>query len=144
VHAGLAAEPVDEVEGDREPLLPRDVVGVALESRRDDLVRGIRHGDVHPAVAEVDAEELAGAGVEGEPLGGSSTAGAHRGIRVGDDDRAALEEARGDLGEGRAREADALGEVAAAERAVGPKGGEHALLMRPPHEGVDSGRRRHV
>jgi hypothetical protein len=80
-------------------------------------------------VAEVDAHELAGSGVEHESLCRATAASPAVPIGAGDRDGTALEENIGDLGECCSRETDVLGDLAPGQRAVLAKYPKNAVFV---------------
>ncbi|CAK7286841.1 hypothetical protein SGPA1_41101 [Streptomyces misionensis JCM 4497] len=136
--AGLGAQPVDECQGEFGARLPGRRVVVADRPRDHDLVRSVGDSDVDPPVPEVDAHELRGRRVEREALGRPSAAPSACGVLVQDDDGSSLEEVAGDLGKGRAGQADEPGDLAAAHGTVRLECAQHAVFMGPPHQGVRS------
>ncbi|MCQ0015191.1 hypothetical protein LUX39_16865 [Actinomadura madurae] len=95
-------------------------------------------------MAEVDAHELPGGGVQGEPLGRPAAALPLGRVGVDHHDGAALQQAAGDLGEGGAGQPDGEGDLPAAHRAVLAQDAQDALLVSASHQRMHSGRRRHA
>jgi hypothetical protein len=89
-------------------------------------------------MAEVHAEELPGAGVEGEPLGRPPAADPAGRVGVHDRDRAPGEQVAGDAGDRGPGQPDAAGDVGAAERAAPAQEFEDPLLVRPADQRMRS------
>ena len=137
------AQPIDEPEGDVEPDPPGGVVVVLLRAGNDDFVRRVGNGDLDTAMAEVDAHELPGSRVEGEPLGWPPAALAAGGVGVHHDDRASMQEASGDLRQGGAGQTHDVRDLTTAERSLLTKSAQDALLVSAPDQRMHSSGRCH-
>jgi hypothetical protein len=104
---------------------------VRLARGADDLVRQVDGRDVQAAPGEVDADGLAGVGVEGQRLGGSAAA-ARRFLRGRGDHGAARDQLGEDVVQGRPGQPAALAQLAPAEGAVLAQQAEHELFVPAP------------